>query len=70
MAIPADEISPTWLLDVRELASVHTFISPGMILRRLRIPLGAGEILLAWLEWEGVVGPRWPGSSREVFKHG
>jgi len=41
-----------------------------MVLRRLRIPLGAGEILLAWLEWEGLVGPRLPGSSREVILRG
>jgi len=70
MALPADDISPTWLAFVRELASEHTFISPGMIHRRFRIPRAAGEFLLAHLEWEGLVGPRLSGSSREVLKHG
>ncbi|MBA7706356.1 hypothetical protein ES703_115208 [subsurface metagenome] len=70
MALPVDEIPATWLEDVRELAYEHTFISPGMVQRRLRIPRGAGEALLAQLEREGLVGPRWPGSSREVLKHG
>lgn len=62
--------SPAWLADVRELVSEHTFISPGMIHRRLRIPRAAGESLLAVLEREGLVGPRLPGSSREVLNHG
>lgn len=62
--------SPGWLEQVRELASEHTQISPGMIQRRLRIPRPAGEALLAQLERECLVGPRWPGSSREVLTHG
>jgi len=70
MALPANEIAPTWLQDVRELAYVHRFISPAMIQRRLRIPRTAGEALLASLEREGLVGPRTPGSSREVLRHG
>lgn len=70
MALPVDEIPVAWLEDVRELASVHSRISPGMIQRRLRIPRAAGEALLAQLEREGLVGPRPPGSSREVLKHG
>lgn len=70
MALPVDEIPATWLQDVRELALVHTFISPGMVHRRLRISRAAGEALLAQLEREGLVGPRSPGSSREVLKHG
>ena len=69
MALPVDEIVPTWLQDVRELASEHTFVSPAMIHRRLRIPRAAGEALLAQLEREGLVGPRSPGSSREVLGH-
>jgi len=59
-----------WLESVKELASERTFISPGMVQRRLRIPRAAGESLLARLEREGLVGPRLPGSSREVLKHG
>lgn len=69
MAVFADELSPNWLTDVRQLASEHTSISPGMILRRLRIPSAGGEALLAQLEWEGLVGPRLPGGSREVVSH-
>lgn len=68
MALPADGISPSCLADVRDLASEHTFISPGMIYRRLRIPSAGGEALLTRLEWEGLVGPRLPGSSREVLE--
>jgi len=68
MALPADDLSPSWLTDVRELASEHTFVSPGMILRRLRIPSAAGEALLTRLEWEGLVGPRLPGGSRGVLE--
>uniref|UniRef100_A0A6M3LXM4 FtsK gamma domain-containing protein n=1 Tax=viral metagenome TaxID=1070528 RepID=A0A6M3LXM4_9ZZZZ len=59
-----------WLESVKELVSEHTFVSPGMIQRRLRIPRAAGEALLALLEREGLVGPRLPGSSREVLNHG
>jgi len=68
MALPADDISPSWLADVRDLASEHTFISPGMIYRRLRIPSAGGEALLTQLEREGLVGPRLAGSSREVLE--
>ena len=70
MALPADDLSPSWLADVRELALEHTFISPGMIQRRVRIPRAAGEALLTQLEREGLVGPRLPGGSREVLSHG
>jgi len=63
-------VSPGWLEDVRELVSQHTFTSPGMIYRRLRIPSATGEVLLTQLEREGLVGPRLPGSSREVLHHG
>jgi len=68
MALPADDLSLSWLAGVRELASEHTFVSPGMILRRLRIPSVGGEALLVQLEWEGLVGPRLPGGSREVLE--
>lgn len=64
------EVSPAWLSEVRELAEVHTAISPAMIHRRLRIPRRAGEALLRDLEREGVVGPRSPGGSREVIGRG
>lgn len=63
-------VSPVWLADVRDLARVHSAISPFMIHRRLRIGRRAAESLLRELEREGMVGPRSPGGSREVVNRG
>lgn len=55
---------------VRELAEQHTRISTHMIRRRFRISAPVAKRLLRELEWEGVVGPAFPGGSREVLAHG
>lgn len=70
MAMPNNTSSPAWLENVRELALEHTFISPYMIHRRLRISRKGAEALLQELERQGIVGPRTGDGSREVLVHG
>lgn len=55
---------------VRGLALQHSYGSCWMIRRRFGFTHHQAEDCLRWLEQEGVVGPPYPGGTREVLRHG